>query len=196
MNRRQFFEMHAEKWDASITKDLLMKIEKKVIPLFVIKKADRILDIGSGTGILLPFLKKAAGKKGEIVALDYSSRMLEKAKEKYGNKYQYVHANAENIPFPDAYFDKVICLAVFPHFPHKLKVLREIRRVMKKGGQLIIAHTDHRKTINVFHRKVGGPVGHDHMPDNRNMLMLMKRAGFNGRKIEEGRDWYLAFGKR
>lgn len=50
MNRKQFFDMHAHKWDSFVTKGLVKRIEKDIVPLFKIKKSDAILDVGSGTG--------------------------------------------------------------------------------------------------------------------------------------------------
>ncbi|MFH1259155.1 MAG: class I SAM-dependent methyltransferase [Elusimicrobiota bacterium] len=194
MNRKQFFDRHAEKWDNFITKDIIRRIEKDLLPLFKIKKAEYILDVGSGTGILLPFLKKSAGKKGKVAALDYSAPMLEKAKAKYGDAFEYICADAGETPFDDALFDIVICFAVFPHFPNKLKVLKELFRILKPRGNLIIAHTDVRETINSFHRKVGVPVAQDHMPDDEKMISLLKKAGFNNNTIEEGKDYYIAYG--
>ena len=130
--------------------------------------------LAADTGILLPFLHKAVGKKGRIVALDYSAPMLEKAKNKYGNDFEYVCADAAKTPFEDASFDIVICFSVFPHFPNKFKVLKEQFRILKPTGRLIIAHADNRKTINSFHSKVGGPVARDHMPNNEDMKSLLK----------------------
>ncbi|MCB4791453.1 MAG: class I SAM-dependent methyltransferase [Elusimicrobia bacterium] len=93
--RKAFFDMHAEKWDTFIKGDLVKRIKNDIIPLFKIKKGDVILDVGCGTGILLPFLKTKAGKPGEITALDYSRKMIDKTKEKYGDNFKYVCASAE-----------------------------------------------------------------------------------------------------
>jgi ubiquinone/menaquinone biosynthesis C-methylase UbiE len=186
--------MHAEKWDTFVKSDLIERIKKDIIPLFKIKKGDIILDVGCGTGILLPFLKTKTGKSGEITALDYSQKMIDKAKEKHGDNFKYVCTSAEKTKFKKDAFDKVICFSVFPHFPNKLKVLKELFRVLSPEGILIIAHADVRETINSFHHQVGGPVGCDHMPDDKSMTALMEKAGFEQNTIKEGKDYYIAYG--
>lgn len=191
MNRLQFFDMHAEKWDRLMTKKLKTRIEK-IIPLFGIRNSEHILDVGSGTGILLPYLKNKTGKKGNVVALDFSQKMLDKAKDKFGDVFKYVKSNAKKTPFEDNTFDRIICFNTFPHFPNKFKVLKELSRILKMNGFLIIAHADTRKIINAHHSKIGGPVSKDHMPDNNTMLALFKKAGFFDIKIKEGKNYYLA----
>ncbi|WP_256218700.1 class I SAM-dependent methyltransferase [Neomoorella thermoacetica] len=58
------------------------------------------------------------------------------------------------MPYPDATFDEVICNSAFPHFPHKLKALKEMARVLKTGGRVIICHTAARETINNLHKSL------------------------------------------
>jgi manganese/iron transport system permease protein len=191
MNRRQFFDMHAARWDAMVPQDMSARIERDLVPRFGLARAGRVLDVGSGTGILLPLLRTAVGDEGKVVALDYSAPMLKKAEEKYGNRFTYVCADAGNIPFPNGYFDAVLCFSVFPHFPRKGPVLKEFRRVLRDGGRLIIAHADSRETINAFHRKAGGPVRRDLLPDTGKMRSLLKSAGFQKVVINDEKDAYL-----
>lgn len=196
MNRQQFFEIHADDWDSFITKDLIKKIKNVIIPFIKIKRGDNILDVGSGTGILLPFFKKAVGKNGKVVALDYSQKMLERAKSKYGDEFEYICANAEKTPFKDNTFDVVVCFSVFPHFSKKLKVLKELFRVLKFGGRIVISHAQRREEINAFHNKVSGPVAKDFIPEDNKVLDLLKRAGFKFAKVVEQKGCYFAMGDK
>ena len=190
-NRKQFFDMHAEKWDSYAPKDFIKKVEKVIIPKLNIKRSEKILDIGSGTGIILPLLRKKAGRKAEITALDYSGKMLEKAKEKYGKGFKYVRANAEKIPFRNNYFDKVICFSVFPHFNDKKRALREFLRILKEGGELVIAHADSREGINSIHKDIKGPVYKDSLPENDETIKMLAKSGFKGAKIDESGKYYV-----
>ena len=194
MNRRKFFDVNADRWDGMMPRGLVSRVEKKIAPLFGVKKSERVLDVGSGTGILLPFLRKAAGPGGKIVALDYSSRMLEKAREKFGDGFTYVCANAERMPFRNGSFNRVICFSAFPHFPRKLKVMRELKRVLKAGGKLIVAHADTRETLNKRHTQIGGAVRRDLIPEDSRMIKLLARAGFEDAFVREGKNFYIAGG--
>lgn len=195
-NRRHFFDTHAAAWDTYAPAGFIKRVEREIVPLFNIKKSERVLDVGSGTGILLPFLKKAVGKKGAVVALDFSGLMLRKAAEKHGQEFTYVRANAHAMPFSRDSFDTIVCFSVFPHFVNKTKALQECVRVLKPGGRIVIAHADSRETINNHHRKVGTIVARDHIPCRKAMMHMMLKAGICKIFIDEGKQYYIASGAR
>ncbi len=194
MNRKQFFDMHAKKWDTFVAMGLMHRIKRDIVPYLGIKKGFNILDVGCGTGILLPLLKARAGSNGEITALDYSKPMIKQAKEKYGSGYKYLCAKAEDTGLKKNTYDLAVCFSAFPHFPNKLKALKELLRILKPGGKIVIAHVDSRENINSFHTGVGGPVAHDHMPDNQEMLMFLKKSGFKTIRIIDEKKYYIACG--
>lgn len=190
MNQHNFFERHAENWDTIVRKKELLRI-KKLIRTFNIRKNENILDAGCGTGILLPMLKKNAGKNGKIIALDYSMNMLSRAKKKFKNKFKYICADIGKIPIKDSFFDKVICFSSFPHFRNKKKSLHEINRVLKTGGKLIIFHAMGRKKLNDFHLKTGKEVARDMLPSGYLIKSLLKRSDFTIEKYIDKSSGYL-----
>lgn len=106
-------------------------------------RSGRVLDIGAGTGLLAIELARAVGCRFDIVALDISPDMLEKARENamlYGlkNRIEFVHASADSLPFDDDSFDLVVSYASLHHWIRPLAVFDEIARVTKKGGHIII----------------------------------------------------------
>ena len=192
LERLEFFNRCASDWDKEVDEEEFSKL-KKVIKIADIKRGERVLDVGCGTGIFLPLLKEAAGKKGEVVALDFSSNMLKKAKEKFGEQFRYIQAEAENMPLEDSSFDKVISFASFPHFSDKKKAISEIWRVLRPGGKLLIAHPASRKRINSIHREIGGAVRNDTIPNNEKITDLFKKAGFTNVKITNSPNFYSLF---
>ncbi|MFQ3675809.1 MAG: class I SAM-dependent methyltransferase [Endomicrobiia bacterium] len=196
MNRKQFFDMQAEKWDSYIDDKLIKRIEEKILPLLNIRKNDTVLDVGCGTGILLPYLKKNVGQGGIVFALDFSKKMLNIAKKKYGNICKYVCADASATSFEDNSFDKIICFNVFPHFPNKSKVLKEFFRILKKNGVLIITHADSRKNINKHHMKISGVVKKDFMPDDKKIISLLKSAGYQNLCVYNKKTYYYLSAKK
>ncbi len=96
----------------------------------------KILDIGCGNARnLKPFLEKGF----ECTGIDSSKELIKLAKNT--KKAKFLYANAVKLPFPDASFDYVICLAVLHHLKPKNheKALSEIKRVLKPGGKAAIA---------------------------------------------------------
>jgi ubiquinone/menaquinone biosynthesis C-methylase UbiE len=202
MNHRQFFDQAAVDWDALEVEETHVRLQEIVAGLGIAPGA-AVLDVGAGTGVLVPLLLEATGGEGRIMALDISGEMLRQAQAK-GYPVEYIQGDAENLPLRDEAFDWAICNAVFPHFPHKLCALGEICRVLhspepaegRAGGRLVICHTASRQAINEFHRSVGGVVAHDTIPDEGEMLRLLREAGLTEARVRDESDRYLALAHR
>jgi len=194
MNHRQFFDEAAVEWDASEVGETRTRLQEIVAGLGI-EAVSRVLDVGAGTGVLVPLLLEATDGEGQIVALDFSGEMLRRAQAK-GHPVAYVQGDAQWLPFPAETFDWVICNAVFPHFPDKQRVVHETSRVLRKGGRLVICHTASRQAINEFHRSVGGIVAHDTIPNEKAMRHLLREAGLRGVMVWDEPDRYLALGQR
>ena len=133
----QFDEM-AENYEKGIWGKYFNYSNKKVFE-YSIKKItidSKVLDIGCGPGQMEELVTELA-VRGEAIGLDISNKMLLRAKEKHG-KASFVFGFADNIPFPENYFDIVYCLNSFHHYPNQVKALKEMFRVLKKDGHLYL----------------------------------------------------------
>jgi len=110
-------------------------------------KKDIILDLGSGTGIILPELSK---KVKFVFAVDNSIRMLTKSPKLENVKY--VLADAEKLPFQDKYFDKTISLTMLQDVKEWDAVLKEISRVTREKA--VITFLKRNKNINDVKKKI------------------------------------------
>jgi ubiquinone/menaquinone biosynthesis C-methylase UbiE len=194
MNHREFFDQAAANWDAQEVEETHTRL-REIVAGLGIEPGSVVLDVGTGTGVLLPLLLKATDGEGQIVALDFSGEMLRCAQAK-GHPVVYVQGDAQQLPFPSETFDRVICNSVFPHLPDKRRALGEASRVLRQGGWLVICHTASRQTINEFHRSVGGAVAHDTIPDEKAMRQLLREAGLGEVRVLDEPDRYLALGRR
>ncbi len=193
-HRRQFFDQAAVDWDALEVEETHVRLREIVAGLGIAPGAV-VLDMGCGTGVLLPILHENTNGNGHVVALDLSREMLKRALSKE-QPAVYVQGDAESLPLPEGVFDWVLCNAVFPHFPDKSRALAEIRRVLRAGGHLVICHTASRQAINEFHRSVGGVVAHDTIPDEGEMLRLLQEAGLVEVQMRDEPDRYLVLACR
>ncbi|MGY4552898.1 class I SAM-dependent methyltransferase [Bradyrhizobium sp. USDA 4513] len=105
-----------------------------------IKLGDHVLDIGCGHGRCLTELA-ARAPRGHIVGMDSSELMVEIAAQRNRPlievaRVEVVLSTVESLPFPDALFDKAVCVHVLYFWKDIEKSLREIARVLKPGGRL------------------------------------------------------------
>jgi len=192
---RTYFNEQADSWDENVAEKDTAKLEQMAGRL-QLKPGSMVLDVGTGTGVFIPYLFDSIGKKGRIVALDIAEEMLKKARTKrFDGNIDYLQADIGEIPLPDGTFDSVVCYSSFPHFQDKPGALAEIKRVMKGGGRLVICHTSSRAHINEVHSQIP-VVENDVLPDSIGMLLLLKEAGFTEIKVEDKSDSYLASAMR
>ncbi len=106
-----------------------------------LKPGDRVLDLACGTGLNFPHLRELVGEGGQVVGVDLTPAMLDIARKQIkGSDWKNVEvreADAANLPFPDASFDKVIISFALTIIPESLKAIEEVRRVLVPGGRFV-----------------------------------------------------------
>lgn len=126
--------MSLKKWRLEITKDLKGKV----------------LEVGVGTGKNISYYPDNLN----IAAIDFSDKMLMKAREKaekLNKQVEFIQMDAQDMEFPDNTFDMVFTTCVFCSVPDPIKGLKEIRRVCKPNGKIImIEHVrSERKVLGI-----------------------------------------------
>ncbi len=120
---------------------------------------------------MIPFYERYL-VNGSVVAVDYSEKMIEEARLKYPeNKHpliSYLVKDIYELNF-DADFDLVVCYSCFPHFVDQLLALKIFSKSLRKGGRLMVAHSDSAKKINGVHMNGFMEVGNDFLPRARTL---------------------------
>ena len=192
---RKFFNDRAEHWDNTVRNNDAQKL-RRMADRLDIEDANFVLDVGTGTGVFIPFISEKLNGNGKIVSMDFAINMLLKAKSKFGSedKLNYVCSEIETLNLGSAKFDAAVCYSTFPHFHDKPRALRNLYHLLKEEGTLFICHTASKETINAIHKNI--PDFQDHLiPDNNEMTQLLEQAGFVQVKIEDNDDSYLVIAK-
>ena len=138
----------AKGYDAFMTIfPLWKKWIKKVIPHI---KGMKILEVSFGSGYLMT---QYASNNYEIYGIDYNNKMIEITENKIKKlniTAKLSQGNVEKLPFPDDAFDTVINTMAFTGYPNGEKAMIELKRVLKRGGKLLLVDFDYPKNRNRF----------------------------------------------
>jgi len=175
-NHKKYFDSIASEWDSLFSEEERIK---EAVDLMNISPDEIILDIGCGTGRLIPHLQKRLKSRGMVFGLDFSLEMLLNAKmKKYSRLTEFVNGCAEYLPFKEKRFSRIICFAVFPHIIDKKMSVREFNRLLQRNGILNILHLRSREELNEFHKNIGGVLSEDLLPDENIMRGILENCGF------------------
>ncbi len=140
----EVFHSVAQKYD--IMNDLMSAGLHRIWKIFTIEQSgvregQRVLDIAGGTGDLSQAFAKRVGPTGQVWLTDINSSMLTVGRDRLldkGTILPVAQCDAEKLPFPDEYFDCVSVAFGLRNMTHKDQALREMLRVLKPGGRLLV----------------------------------------------------------
>jgi demethylmenaquinone methyltransferase/2-methoxy-6-polyprenyl-1,4-benzoquinol methylase len=164
-----------------------------------------MLDLAGGTGDLAARLSRLVGAEGEVIIADINASMLSVGREHLLDKgitgnVDFVQANAENLPFPDASFDCITIAFGLRNVTDKVKALESMYRVLKPGGRVLVLEFSKpvipglRQIYDFYSFSVlpvmGRLIAKDEKsyrylaesirmhPDQENLKIMMEQAGF------------------
>jgi len=137
----------------------------------LIGPSDEVLECACGTGLLTGVMAKRCKS---LIATDFSAKMLKRARKKYG-KYgnvRFAQADILHLDYPDGCFDAVVAANVIHLLDEPLSALRELVRVCRPGGRIIIPTYMNRTEKGATNRlsdaigKAGADFRHEFTPDS------------------------------
>jgi ubiquinone/menaquinone biosynthesis C-methylase UbiE len=123
----------------TLTERYSTRIAARMLELGGVSSADRVLDLGTGTGLLA---RMAAARRANAVGIDHSAGMLGQAQARadqdgVGARTEFLAMDAEALDFADEAFDVTVSLFVLRHLPNPLAAAREMYRTLKSGGRIV-----------------------------------------------------------
>ncbi len=195
MNQVEFFNQIAKEWDSIIEVN-----EEKINTLLSklnITDNSKVLDIGTGTGVLIPFLK-SLNPNGYIKGVDISSEMLNVAREKFRNieKVSFELVDVEKDVINETY-DSIVLYSMFPHLKDKTNTIKKlVEKNLEKSGQLIIAHSNSRTFLNNMHKGKNECVSEDRLISVTDQRYLFEKVGLKVVDAFEDNEIYYLVIKR
>jgi len=153
-----------------------------------LKPGARVLDVGCGSGRHTAAAYRLPGAR--VVGVDVAADELEAARERLqlhdrlaahgGGRWHFCAADGRRLPFGDGRFDLVICAEVLEHVPADGRVLAEIARVLRPGGDLVVSVPRYAPerlcwALSADYAAVEG--GHVRIYRKRDLIALLRRAG-------------------
>ena len=128
------------------------EIKKEFLTFSEIKEGQVVLDVDTGSGFAAALLAKAVGTNGRVYSIDPSENALEKAfsrlkEEKLDKIVVLKKARVEELSFKDNFFDRVSSIMSFHHLSDPVRSLKEMYRVLKPGGILVIVDWTRETTV-------------------------------------------------
>ena len=160
----------------------------ELIDFFKNRKVNKVLDVGTGSGNFLVVLKSIF-PNAEITGIDPNSESIKEGIEKFPD-VQFKKMGAENIDFPDNYFDVVTISMALHHLHDVEKSLSEMQRVVKYGGWIIVnelfsdnlnpaqeVHKMYHHFISQIHRILGE--SHNETFNKEEIIKIVEDSGID-----------------
>jgi len=193
-DKRDFFDGIVPQWILD-TEERSARLAEIFIE-YELPTSGPVLDIGSGVGILLPYLSDNGSTF--VAEIEISMEMLRMARVQHRTLKDvcFMQSDAHNLPFASASFTTAHCFSVYPHFDAPELALREIRRCLRPGGILCILHLMGHEELNELHREAGRAVESDILPPVDDLARTIAQQGFAVTRSVERSDLYLLLATR
>jgi SAM-dependent methyltransferase len=153
---RAFFSARAATWDTKFGDDL--PAYAAAVTQAGIPRHSVVIDVGCGTGRALPALRQAVAPHGTVIAVDLTPEMLRQARTKDRAAHAtLILADARHLPFASASADAVFAAGLIMHLPDTETGLRQLARITRPGGLLILFHPSGRAALAARHGRALEP---------------------------------------
>lgn len=161
---------------------------------------DQVLDIGCGGGATIARISQYI-QTGHLTGIDYSevsvemSQKLNEAEIRNG-KIDILEASVKNMPFEDDTFDKIVTVESFYFWPDPVENLKEVRRVLKKGGVFLLVADIYQKD-DLAEETLKNIRRYELLnPEPEEFKSMFEQAGFTDIQLhtKEGTDWICVEG--
>jgi len=147
---------------------------EKIVEHGKIRRGDTVLDVGSGTGILIPIVRKYEPRR--ICACDLSAAMLEQLNSKKYPDVETIVADVRDLRLPGSSIDAVFINACYGNIVDKQGAFSNLSRMMTPQGHLVISHPLGKSFVRSMRERASFPL--DAFPEKPEAERLLRTFGF------------------
>jgi ubiquinone/menaquinone biosynthesis C-methylase UbiE len=172
------------------------RLRRRFLKFVPVGSGDRVLEVGCGTGVVVRDLVALVGRRGEVVGVDRSRLLLDRARRlcrEPGSRARVALrvANGAQLPFAANRFDAALAITVILHVADPLRVVQEMARVTRPGGRVglqdqdfgvvAVTHPDRELTDRIMDGVAAHVYAEPH--SGRRLPGLLRRAGLEGIRL-------------
>ena len=183
--QRQSFDRLYRLFEPPLPEGVPERLER-IVAAGEIAEGATVLDVGSGTGIMVPLIRKY--EPARIYACDLSSAML----GQLGKNYAYAETilgDVRDLDLPDGSLDAIFINACYPNIVDKATAFSNISRMLRPGGRLVISHPLGKSFIGVIRKVTPFPL--DDFPERADAENLLGAFGFAIKDFIDEPEFYL-----
>jgi ubiquinone/menaquinone biosynthesis C-methylase UbiE len=145
----QFDEEVSRKVEALYLTPDVVSQRCQVLKALQLREGERVLDIGSGPGLLTYDMAASVGRNGRVCGIDISEDMLTMSRRRCADQpwTEFQRADATNLPYLEGSFDAAVSTQVYEYVADLPTALAELYRVMRPGGRVVIMDTDYGSLV-------------------------------------------------
>ena len=145
----QFDEETSRKVESLYMTPDVVAQRRQVLKALALKEGERVLDIGSGPGLLAYDMAASVSRNGRVCGIDISEDMLTMSRKRCADQpwTEFQRADATNLPYPDDSFDAAVSTQVYEYAVDIPGALAELYRVARPGGRAVVMDNDYGSLV-------------------------------------------------
>ena len=188
--QREKFDTIVHRFEPPLPEGVPERLER-IVAAAAITAGEVVLDVGTGTGILVPLIQQY--RPGRIYACDLSRKMLRQLRKNYAG-VETILADVRDVTLPAASIDAVFINACYPNIADKAGTFANLAKMVKPAGRLVISHPLGKAFVDILKKSASFPL--DDFPTDLEATKLLGPFGFEVTALVDEPELYILLAEK